>query len=144
MSEAPNPYWGNILKSNSNGTYFGISAENVNRDHRGYVDFEKMIGLDGIALVNVVSNPQEATLSGKKKLQSRITHNDGGTWKALTPPPSDSLGHAYECKSVVSTVGFKYTELADLVFRSVASRCMVIPSALIPVQPTARLPFLVF
>ena len=77
MSEAPAPFWGNILKSNSNGTYFGLALENVNRDERGYVDFEKMIGLDGIALVNIVSNPTDATLSGNKQLQSRITHNDG-------------------------------------------------------------------
>ena len=78
MSEAPAPYWGAILKSNSNGTYFGISIENVNRDQRGYVDFEKMIGLDGIALINVVANPEEAKITGVKALQSRITHNDGG------------------------------------------------------------------
>ena len=78
MSETPAPFWGAILKSNSNGTYFGISIENVNRDDRGYVDFEKMIGLDGIALINVVANPEEATVTGVKALQSRITHNDGG------------------------------------------------------------------
>ena len=78
MSEPPAPYWGAILKSNSNGTYFGISLENVNRDQRGYVDFEKMIGLDGIALVNIVSNPDLAAVTGVKALQTRITHNDGG------------------------------------------------------------------
>lgn len=77
MSEPPAPYWGTILKSNSNGTYFGVAIENVNRDERGYVDFEKMIGLDGIALVNVVSNPDEAAITGSKLLQTRITHNDG-------------------------------------------------------------------
>ena len=49
----------------------------MNRDERGYVDFEKMIGLDGIALVNVVSNTDEAVVTNSKKLQSRITHNDG-------------------------------------------------------------------
>ena len=36
-----------------------------------------MIGLDGIAVMNIVSNPDEAALSGNKKLQTRITHNDG-------------------------------------------------------------------
>lgn len=77
MTEKPSPYWGNILKSNSNGTYFGLSVENVNRDERGYVDFEKMIGLDGIAIVNTVSNPEDAALSKRKLLQTRITHNDG-------------------------------------------------------------------
>ncbi|KDQ61974.1 hypothetical protein JAAARDRAFT_76825 [Jaapia argillacea MUCL 33604] len=96
-SEPPSPYWGNILKSNSNGTYFGLSADNVNRDERGYVDFEKMIGLDGIALINIVANPTEAAVTGKKVLQSRITHNDGGTWKPLPPPTVDSVGLPYEC-----------------------------------------------
>jgi hypothetical protein len=77
ISESPNPYWGNILKSNSNGTYFGLSMDYVNRDERGYVDFEKMIGLDGIAIINIVSNPGNATLSGKKELRTLISHNDG-------------------------------------------------------------------
>ena len=49
----------------------------VNRDNRGYVDFEKMIGLDGIAIINIVSNPSDAPLAGKKELQTRISHNDG-------------------------------------------------------------------
>lgn len=77
MSEPPSPYWGTILKSNSNGTYFIVSQELVNRDERGYVDFEKVIGLDGIALINIVANPFDAMLSGRKLIASRITHNDG-------------------------------------------------------------------
>jgi hypothetical protein len=81
MTESPSPLWGNILKSNSNGTYFCVSVEHVNRNERGYVDFEKMIGLDGIALINVVSNPDEAVVSRRKTLQTRITHNDG--WCAI-------------------------------------------------------------
>jgi hypothetical protein len=77
MTEPSNPYWGNILKSNWNRTYYGLSIENVDRDERGYVDFTRAIGLDGIALANIVSNPQEAAVWGNKSLQSRITHNDG-------------------------------------------------------------------
>jgi hypothetical protein len=69
--------YGHILKSNSNGTFYGVSIEHVNRNERGYVDFEKMIGLDGIALVNVVSNPEQVQMTGHKDLQTRITHNDG-------------------------------------------------------------------
>jgi len=76
MIESPTP-WGNILKSNSNGTYFGVSIENVNRNFGGYVDFEKFVGLDGIAMVNIVANPAEAALTGRKALQTKITHNDG-------------------------------------------------------------------
>ncbi|KAJ7493393.1 vacuolar protein sorting/targeting protein 10 [Mycena galericulata] len=114
MSEPPHPYWGNILKSNSNGTYFGLSIENVNRDERGFVDFEKMIGLDGIALINVVVNPDEAVLTGHKELQTRITHNDGGTWKPLTPPKVDAQGNKYECQSTSCTLNLHgYTERSD-------------------------------
>jgi hypothetical protein len=116
MSERP--FWGNILKSNSNGTYYGLSMEYANRDGRGLVDFEKMIGLDGIALINIVANPDEAKVTNEKKLQSRITHNDGkfgllvrylhelilavgGTWSPLEPPTHDSFGQRYECDTAV-------------------------------------------
>jgi hypothetical protein len=102
-SEPPRPYWGDLLKSNWNGTYFGSSITNVNRDNRGYVDFEKMVGLDGIAIVNVVSNPEVAAVTGTKELQTRITHNDGGSWKRLSSPKYDSHGQPYECRSAVRT-----------------------------------------
>jgi hypothetical protein len=77
MSDRRGAEFGNILKSNSNGTFYGVSIEHVNRNEQGYVDFEKMIGIDGIAVVNVVANHDDAALTGHKTLQSRITHNDG-------------------------------------------------------------------
>ncbi|KAJ7817559.1 hypothetical protein B0H14DRAFT_3474573 [Mycena olivaceomarginata] len=117
MAEPSDPrsqsYWGNILKSNSNGTYFGLSAENVNRDRRGYVDFEKV----------------EALLTGRKVLQSRITHNDGISLslavvpptdacrkhlEAARPPTHDSLGNAYPCDTTHCTLHVHgYTERLD-------------------------------
>jgi hypothetical protein len=78
VQDGPGAY-GSILKSNSNGTYFGVSVDNVNRDTAGYVDFEKMIGIDGVGLINVVANTKEAVLSGRKIIQTKITHNDGET-----------------------------------------------------------------
>ncbi|KAH8981343.1 Oligoxyloglucan reducing end-specific cellobiohydrolase [Lactarius akahatsu] len=113
-SEPPRPYWGTILKSNWNGTYFGASVENVNRDQRGFVDFEKMIGLDGIALINVIANPEAAAVTGTKELQTRITHNDGGSWKPLNPPKYDSHGQAYDCRSASCALHVHgYTERFD-------------------------------
>ena len=106
VSEPPAPAWGNILKSNSNGTYFSISSDYVNRNQNGYVDFEKMIGLDGIALINVISNAHESPHTGHKELQTRITHNDGGTWKPLVPPKVDSQGNKYACDKTVSFFRF--------------------------------------
>jgi hypothetical protein len=111
-----------LFKSNWNGTYYSPSLDYANRNAKGFVDFEKMIGLDGIAVMNVVSNPEEAALSGNKKLQTRITHNDGqsregsllslaslicclartgGRWKPMVPPAKDALGRAYDCTSAV-------------------------------------------
>ncbi|KAK7677437.1 vacuolar protein sorting/targeting protein PEP1 [Cerrena zonata] len=114
VSEPPNPAWGNILKSNSNGTYFSVSSDFVNRNDNGYVDFEKMIGLDGIALINVIANPHEAPLSGHKELQTRITHNDGGTWKPLVPPKTDSQGNKYACDRTSCALQIHgYTERFD-------------------------------
>lgn len=92
--------WGDLVKSNSNGTYYALSQEGVNRNALGYVDFEKMRGIHGIALTNVVSNQEEAAISGLKALQTRITHNDGGHWDALTPPVHDSHGNPYACNEV--------------------------------------------
>ncbi|GAA6013403.1 hypothetical protein JCM11491_006065 [Sporobolomyces phaffii] len=106
--------WGTLFKSNSNGTYYSPSVEYVNRNGKGFVDFEKMIGLDGIAVINTVSNPEEATLSSNKKLTSRITHNDGGRWKPLNPPAKDALGRTYDCTSARCTLHIHgYTERRD-------------------------------
>lgn len=93
----PGSEWGTLFKSDSNGTHYSMSLEYVNRNDKGYVDFEKMLGLDGIALMNVISNPDTASVTGTKELQTRITHNDGGRWKPLTPPARDAFGAPYEC-----------------------------------------------
>ncbi|CDZ97982.1 Sortilin and related receptors [Phaffia rhodozyma] len=106
--------YGNVFKSNSNGTYFGLSIENANRNNRGYVDFEKMIGLDGVAVLNIVSNPDQAAVSGTKKLKTMITHNDGGSWNPMTPPSKDSLGQPYPCSSTSCALHIHgYTERRD-------------------------------
>ena len=41
-----------------------------------------MQGIPGIAIANVVSNPESASLIGKK-LRTKITKNDGKTWSYL-------------------------------------------------------------
>ncbi len=83
--------YGSIFKSNSNGTSYVLSVDRVNCDSDYFVDFEKMLGLEGVALVNIVSNPDQ---SGPKKLQSKITHNDGATWAYLPPPMLTSTRRA--------------------------------------------------
>lgn len=89
--------YGAILKSNSNGTSYVLSLPDVNRNEMGFVDFEKMQGLEGVAIVNVVENVDETNKGGKKKLKSKITHNDGGAWNYLPPPEKDVDGKKYDC-----------------------------------------------
>lgn len=90
--------FGSIIKSNSNGTSYVMSLNGVNRDTVGYVDFEKMQGLEGVALVNVVSNAKEVANGQRKKLKTMITHNDGAEWALIGPPAKDAEGHDYGCQ----------------------------------------------
>lgn len=110
--------FGTILKSNSNGTYYVTSLDSVNRDRWGYVDFEKVQGLEGVALVNVVINPDDVVNNkADKKLRTKITHNDGGEWFYLTPPEKDSEGESYNCKGGTDKCSLNlhsYTERKDV------------------------------
>lgn len=87
--------YGSILKSNSNGTNYVLSIGQVNRDTRGYVDFEKMQGLEGVAMVNIVANAQEVDDGARKKLKTMITHDDGSDWGYLPPPDKDLDGKSF-------------------------------------------------
>jgi Sortilin, neurotensin receptor 3,/Sortilin, neurotensin receptor 3, C-terminal len=91
--------YGSLIKSNSNGTSYVLSINGVNRNNLGYVDFEKMQGLEGVAMVNVVSNTGDVEKGSEKKLKSMITHNDGAQWTLLPPPAKDSEGKSYSCGS---------------------------------------------
>ncbi|ODV87493.1 hypothetical protein CANARDRAFT_194251 [[Candida] arabinofermentans NRRL YB-2248] len=92
-----NTEFGAILKSNSDGVSYVLSLENVNRDGNGYVDFEQMSGLEGVIVVNVVSNPKDAKRGARKQLKSMITHNDGAQWSLIQPPYVDADGNKFAC-----------------------------------------------
>lgn len=89
--------YGTIIKSNSNGTSYVLSINAVNRNTAGYVDFEKMLGLEGVAMVNVVGNLQDVEKGRRKKLRTMITHNDGGEWAPLRAPEKDAGDQKYSC-----------------------------------------------
>ncbi|PQK10832.1 hypothetical protein BB8028_0002g11510 [Beauveria bassiana] len=89
--------YGSIIKSNSNGTSFVLSASNVNCDDTPYVDFEKVAGLEGFELINVVTNPGKEEKT--KKIQTKISRNDGAEWGYLAPPSKDVDGKSYSCSS---------------------------------------------
>jgi hypothetical protein len=91
--------YGTILKSNSNGTFYVTSLHGVNRNRQGYVDFERMQGLEGVLLVNVVANIPEVDKGSPKKLKSMITHNDGSEWDLIPPPEKDSENRPFDCST---------------------------------------------
>lgn len=89
--------YGRLMKSNSNGTSYVLSVGGVNRNGAGYVDFEKMQGLEGVAIINVVDNLDEEDARRPKKLKTKITHNDGAQWALLTAPQQDAEMKDYNC-----------------------------------------------
>ena len=50
---------GTLFVSNSNGTFFVESLKNTNRNNIGFVDYERLYGVDGVSLVNVVANAED-------------------------------------------------------------------------------------
>jgi hypothetical protein len=88
--------YGSLIKSNSNGTFYTMSLENVDVDSPGYVDFEKMFGIEGVAMVNIVANARSKNIENEgKMLKSVITHNDGAEWDYIPPPKVDGDGKKY-------------------------------------------------
>ena len=62
---------GTLFVSNSNGTYFVESLKDTNRNDFGYVDFEKIYGVEGIGIVNIVSNAQGIETGRNDKVITR-------------------------------------------------------------------------
>ena len=89
--------YGTIIKSNSNGTSYVTSVDGVNRNGPGYVDFEKMQSLEGVAIVNVVANLKNTEGAQQKKLRTMITHNDGAEWAPIMAPKKGPEDTTYDC-----------------------------------------------
>ncbi|KAJ1723933.1 vacuolar protein sorting/targeting protein PEP1 [Coemansia erecta] len=83
-SSAPGAEWGSLYASNSNGTYYARALAHVNRDDAGLVDFERLRGLEGAALANVVANAGDVARAGAaKRLQTVVTADGGARWHFL-------------------------------------------------------------
>ncbi|KIJ89526.1 hypothetical protein K443DRAFT_16023 [Laccaria amethystina LaAM-08-1] len=53
------------------------SIRTLNRNDMGYVDYEKLYGVDGVGLANVVSNAEDVEGRGaRKQLKKMITFDD--------------------------------------------------------------------
>lgn len=93
-NKTPGQEIGTILKSNSNGTFYVSVLPDVNRNQQGFTDFDRIDIIEGVLLANVVENPNSKEA---KKLQTRITFNEGSEWHFLAPPAVDADGKKYLC-----------------------------------------------
>lgn len=76
--------FGTLYKSNSNGTFFINSLNYTNRNAMGIIDFERMQGVEGVMIANIVANHElAATGSAKKEIQTRMSFDDGSTWAPI-------------------------------------------------------------
>lgn len=81
---------GTLFVSNSNGTFFVESLKDTNRNTYGYVDYERIYGVEGIGMANVVANAEDVIVRGlRKRLKTVITFDDGRSWSPIKPPSED-------------------------------------------------------
>jgi len=94
----PGKEMGMLIESDSTGYKFSLSLRHTNRDGNGQSDFEKMQGLPGIVLSNVVSNHDDVSLgTAIKKIRTLISFDDGGEWVPLQPPSVRADGTSIVC-----------------------------------------------
>lgn len=75
---SPSANIGTLFVSSGEGTYFVEALADTNRNEYGIVDFESLVGLEGVGIANVVANREEVVGWGEeKKLKSYITYDDG-------------------------------------------------------------------
>ena len=113
QSLTPGSEYGTIVKSNWNGTYYHNAIEGVNQNRLGYVDFEKVEGLNGTMIVNQIRNIADVRLGQNKQLVSRMSFDDGLTWNFLSPPKFDSRKREYPCRQNCHLHLHAYTERSD-------------------------------
>ncbi|KAJ8324131.1 vacuolar protein sorting/targeting protein PEP1 [Batrachochytrium dendrobatidis] len=112
-SAAPGREHGTLMKSNWNGTFYTELLVGVNQNRAGYVDFEKVEGIRGSIIVNQVSNIMEMNRGDPKKLQTKMSFDDGYTWNYLAAPKLDSNHNTYDCGSECYLHLHAYTERHD-------------------------------
>ena len=95
---SPSANIGTLFVSSGEGTYFVEALPDTNRNDYGIVDFEELVGLEGVGIANVVSNREEVVGWGEqKKLKSVITYNDGSSWRPLQAPEKNIGGDDWAC-----------------------------------------------
>ncbi|WVR07516.1 hypothetical protein IAU60_004558 [Kwoniella sp. DSM 27419] len=95
---SPSANIGTLFVSSSEGTYFVEALADTNRNEYGIVDFEELVGLEGVGIANIVANREEVVGWGEtKKLKSKITYDDGSSWRFLKAPEKHMNGDDWAC-----------------------------------------------
>jgi hypothetical protein len=75
---SPSANIGTLFVSSAEGTYFVEALADTNRNEYGIVDYETLVGLEGVGIANVAANREEVVgWNEEKKLKTVITYDDG-------------------------------------------------------------------
>ncbi|KAI8820520.1 uncharacterized protein EV422DRAFT_74189 [Fimicolochytrium jonesii] len=88
--------YASLFVGNRNATVYEKRKSMLHMNSKGYTDFEKMAGVEGIALMNIV-NLGIHSGGGENALQTQLTLDDGAHWSFLQPP-AESKDHQAYCK----------------------------------------------
>jgi hypothetical protein len=99
--------YGTIYISDASGRRFTTSLQQNVRGSKGYCDFLKVKGLEGIYIANTFDkdkldldeSAEKKTKNSEKRFQqTKITFDKGGKWSLIEPPERDSLGKRISCE----------------------------------------------
>jgi hypothetical protein len=77
---------GTLFMSNSNGVFFVESLKYTNRNAMGFVDYERIYGVEGVGMANIVMNPVDVeSRNAQKRLKTYITFDDGLSTPSFLP-----------------------------------------------------------
>lgn len=91
-----------LFVSDSSGRYFVESLKDMTTDYEGNLEYEKVYGVEGVSLANVVANAEEIRRKDdrdfvRKRLKSVITFDDGSSWRPIKPPLKSASGEPWFC-----------------------------------------------
>lgn len=88
---------GTLFVSNSNGTFFVQSLADTNRNRAGFVDFEELVGIEGVGIANYVKNARAVEgHKSAKQVRSVISFDDGRSQKRYAGEYSHVLGRSWD------------------------------------------------
>jgi hypothetical protein len=77
---------GTLFTSNSYGAFFVESLKYTNLIAMGFVDYERIYGVEGVGIVNIVMNPVDVeSRNAPKRLKTYITFDNGSSTPSFLP-----------------------------------------------------------